>query len=303
MGLDALISGTGVLLIVVGVVLVLFRRQPPATHRAAHPGLNGWDRLRWSGAVSWAAVGTGGALMLAPHVLSLTDRPQAANGQPAVAPDAAVTNVVAAPSAVSGKLSRTEIDDATRRAIARAQARQASDRAQSVALTPDVKTDPLAWLAPTASGQAPPVTTPPPVEILVEAVAYGDKSASDLRRALSEELRLAGEQILEGQPEIIDSAIGFRDAVGRGQPRSLCNDTQAGSLMLADLAPAGSDRSTGTDPSPPTLRLWAVQCRTGRISRTDPLPLVATPGDRFPYQQSVAGSARDFLTVNRHLFR
>jgi hypothetical protein len=96
--------------------------------------------------------------------------------------------------------------------------------------------------------------------------------------------------------------LGFRGMLRNGDWAALCKRTHADGLLLADLT-AVDVESAIESANWPNMRYSAVQCETGRVSRTGWIRMEPTVGDRFPLQQSVASSARDFIRTNRHLLQ
>ena len=192
-----------------------------------------------------------------------------------------------------------------RRALAKEQAALVAERARLAALDAAKREAAARPAAPTVTRPAPAepaAVAAPTLMILTEAINYEGETDGSLRSKMHAELRSAVSDTLDDKVRLDLQNPGFRGELRRGDWTTLCKRTRADGLLLADLT-AVDVESAIESANWPNMRFSAVQCASGRVSRSGWIRMEPTVGDRFPLQQYMSRSAREFIRTNRHLLQ
>jgi hypothetical protein len=155
-------------------------------------------------------------------------------------------------------------------------------------------------LAMAVPSSEPPIPKPLKLGVYTEAFSYEGETGGSLRAKMQQALRKLLTGVL-GEEVVIDHANAeFRQTMRQGAIEQLCKRTRMDRLLLADLTPV--DLVSATESADwPEMRYAAVDCVSGRLSRSDWIRMEPVVGDVFPMQQSMLKTARRFVHEHRYM--
>lgn len=163
---------------------------------------------------------------------------------------------------------------------------------------------------PVAVVAAPPAPAPP-LRILVEAEVH-DRAGTDqytpaeyaamLRKEL---IAITGGYLGAGHVGAADANMAFRDdlADGRSGVDRLCARAGSERLLLADLDVPSEGFSTIDSAYWPEVVFTAINCRDGRLHKSQKARLEPSHLDRFEYQQGFAERSQRFVASQAYFLR
>ena len=165
---------------------------------------------------------------------------------------------------------------------------------------------------PVAAVVAPPPPAPgPTLRILVEAETH-DRAGTDryspneyaamLRNEL---IGIAGGYLGDGHVSSADANLAFRDDLGDGRAGvdRLCARAGSERLLLADLSVPSAGFSTVDSAYWPEVVFTAINCRDGRLHKSQKIRLEPSRLDRFEYQQGFAARSQRFVASQAYFLR
>jgi hypothetical protein len=303
-GIKLDVSNPSILLIMFGVVLMLAPRFVPLGDVALPEASD--DTVSVAPAKPPAA-------MVAPASPEAATAPAEAKSEPSSArvaeppalplqsPPPPVVQQVAVPDEAAAAAQREKLAalEAQRESIAKEQAALAAERARLAALA----AKPAAPAPKIAPPEALEAAAAPRLAVFTEALEYEQETAETYRAKLHSEMRTVIGDVLADGVDLQPDNGRFRPMPPINALIGLCKRTQAQHLLLADLAPVTVFNFGVESANWPEMRYAAVDCSSGRATRSDIMRMEPIRGDQYPFQQSIARTAREFIRDNRHLLQ
>ena len=171
---------------------------------------------------------------------------------------------------------------------------------------------PAATSEPAAAAAAPPPPAPlPSLRILVEAETH-HRAGTD-RYTAGEYAAMLRNELIDiaaghlGQQHVrsADANLAFRDDLrdGRAGIDRLCGRADAERLLLADLSVPSGGFSAIDSAYWPEVKLIAINCRDGRLHKSQKGRLEPSRLDRFEYQHGFAERSQRFVASQAYFLR
>ena len=294
--------------------------DPQETGLTGIGALSGNDNVQLVGTMNNAKVGTGvttgigGIGVPLPPGVGVVGSGSVQTATPTAKPPTEKPTIVAAPDPVPvsvdpAEKSKNTADKpvVTRKPKAPAQEPKVAKKPAAVV----AKVDKPAAPSKSAASTAPPPATVAALRILVEAETH-DRADTDqytptqyaamLRKEL---IAVAGGYLGGENVRAADANLAFRDDLADGRPGvdRLCDRAGSERLLLADLSVPSEGFSRFDSAYWPEVVFTAINCRDGRLHKSQKIRLEPSRLDRFEYQHGFAERSQQFVASQAYFLK